>query len=123
VVPKVAEQVLLNGADARDLVTRWPDPLDFLLRTKIPRSSMLVTFADGVEVRHQRISRYYVAVGGAPLIKIMPPLKGKEGLRYFDQISGYGVQMCNDLSDMDGGLPINYEWYIGEVNKLVKGLT
>ena len=123
VVPKVAEQVLLNGADVVETVTNWPDKLDFLLRTKVPKSSMLMTFKDGVEVEHQRITRYYIAKGGVPLIKVMPPLKGKEGLRYFDQVAGYGVQVCNDLSDMDTGLPIDYDWYINEVNKLTKGLT
>ena len=123
VVPKVAEQVLLNGADAVTLITNWPDPLDFLLRTKVPRSSLLMTRNDDGETEHQRISRYYIAKGGPSLIKIMPPLKGKTGLRYFDQHVGYGVQMCNDLSDMATGLPMDHDYYINEVNKLVKGLT
>ena len=123
VVPKVAEQVLLNGADAATLITNWPDPLDFLLRTKVPRSSFLMTRNDDGETEHQRVSRYYIAKGGPSLIKIMPPLKGKTGLRYFDQHVGHGVQMCNDLSDMATGLPMDYDYYIHEVNKLVKGLT
>jgi len=123
VVPKVAEQVLLNGADATQLITTWPDKLDFLLRTKVPRNSLLLTREGDHEVEHQRICRYYIAKGGPALIKAMPPLKGKTGLRYFDIDAGWGVQICNDLSDMDTGLPIDYAYYINEVNKLTKGLT
>ncbi len=121
VVPKVAEEVLLNGADATQLITTWPDKLDFLLRTKVPRNSLLLTREGDHEVEHQRICRYYIAKGGPALIKAMPPLKGKTGLRYFDIDAGWGVQICNDLSDMDTGLPIDYAYYINEVNKLVKG--
>ena len=123
VVPKVAEQVLLHGADAATLIATWSNPLDFLLRTKVPRSSILMTHNDDGETEHQRISRYYIAKGGPSLIKIMPPLKGKTGLRYFDQHVGYGVQMCNDLSEMATGLPVDHDYYINEVNKLIKGLT
>ena len=123
VVPKVAEQVLLYGADATSLIHNWPDPLDFLLRTKVPRSALLLTREGDVEVSHQRVSRYYIAKGGPSLIKAMQPLKGQTGLRYFDLCVGRGVQMCNDLSDMDTGLPIDYDYYVHEVNKLVKGLT
>ncbi len=123
VVPKVAEQVLLNGADARTLITNWPDKMDFLLRTKVPRSALLLTREGDVGVSHQRVSRYYIAKGGPSLIKAMQPLKGQTGPRYFDQHVGRGVQMCNDLSDMDTGLPIDHDYYVNEVNKLTKGLT
>ena len=54
VVPKVAEQVLLNGADARTLITNWPDKMDFLLRTKVPRSSVLMTMDGDERTEHQR---------------------------------------------------------------------
>ena len=122
VVPKVAEQVLLNGADARTLITNWPDKLDFLLRTKVPRSSVLMTMEGDQRIEHQRITRYAIVKGGPSLIKIMPPLKGKTEMRYFDQHVGYGVKVLNDLDGLDS-VELDIDYYVNEVNKLTKGLT
>ena len=37
VVPKVAEKVLTQGAPIRQTIEQWPDVMDFMLRTKVPR--------------------------------------------------------------------------------------
>jgi len=117
VIAKVAEKVLVEGAPIRQTVQQWPDIMDFMLRTKVPRSSYL-QWGDG---RVQNTSRYYIAQGGKPLFKWMPPLKDKTEWRKIGVESGWGVQVCNDIKDAT--LPVEFEYYIREVEKLCLGLA
>ena len=117
VVPKVAEKVLVDGAPIRQTVEQWPDKMDFMLRTKVPRSSYL----QWGEARVQNVSRYYIAQGGKPLFKWMPPLKGKQEWRRIGVESGWGVQVCNDINDT--ALPVDFDYYVREVEKLCLGLA
>jgi len=117
VIPKVAEKVLVEGAPIRQTVENWPEKMDFMLRTKVPRSSYLQWGDEQV----QNISRYYIAKGGKPLTKWMPPLaKNPEKWRQIGVESGWTVQVCNDIADAT--LPVDYDYYIQEVEKLVLGL-
>lgn len=117
VIPKVAEKVLVEGAPIRETVENWPEKMDFMLRTKVPRSSYLQWGDEQV----QNISRYYIAKGGKPLTKWMPPLaKNPEKWRQIGVESGWTVQICNDIADAT--LPVDYDYYIQEVEKLVLGL-
>ena len=117
VVPKVAELVLVYDKPIRETVENWPDKMDFMLRTKVPRSSYLQWGDEQV----QNISRYYIAKGGKPLTKWMPPLaKNPEKWRQIGVESGWTVQVCNDIADAT--LPVDYDYYIQEVEKLVLGL-
>ena len=118
VVKKVAEQCLLHGASISESVKNWSDEYDFMLRTKVPRSGFLALGEEQI----QNVTRYYVAEGGEYLWKWLPPLKGKIGWRKFAINSGWGVQVCNDINDF-GKLPINYDFYINEVEKIVLGLS
>ena len=120
VVPKVAEKVLLEGAPIRETVEQWPEIMDFMLRTKVPRSSHLGIERDGVLTQIQNVTRYYVSPGGGHLFKIMPPLKGKTEWRRIGVESGWGVHVCNDLSDV--GPPVDFDYYIQEVEKIVMGV-
>lgn len=118
VIPKVAEKVLVEGAPIRETVENWPEKMDFMLRTKVPRSSYLQWGDEQV----QNISRYYIAKGGKPLTKWMPPLaKNPEKWRQIGVESGWTVQVCNDIADAT--LPVDFEWYIREVEKLTLGLS
>ena len=72
VIPKVAELVLLQDAPIRETIEKWPNKNDFLLRTKVPRSSKLMWGDQQV----QNITRYVVAKNGKPLTKVMPPTPG-----------------------------------------------
>ena len=118
VVPKVAEKVLVEGVPIRETVRNWPNMMDFMLRIKVPRSSYLQWGEKAV----QNTSRYYVAEGGYPLFKWMPPLpKNPKAWRKFAVESGWTVQICNDIKDAT--LPIDYEYYIAEVEKLCLGLA
>lgn len=122
VVPKVAEKVLLEGASIRETVESWPDPMDFMLRVKVPRNSYL----SAGNRRVQNTTRYYIAEDGEPLIKWMPPTpkmqrEGKNDWRKINVNSGWNVCVCNDLNDAT--LPVNHDWYIQEIEKLTMGLA
>lgn len=123
VIAKVAEKVLVEGAPIRKTLEQWPDIMDFMLRTKVPRSSHLAIERDGVTVQLQNITRYYIAEGGGHLFKWMPPLAKKPGeWRKIGVESGWGVQPCNDIKDA-GKLPVDFDYYIREVEKLCLGLA
>jgi hypothetical protein len=123
VIAKVAEKVLVEGAPIRKTLQEWPDIMDFMLRTKVPRSSHLGIERDGVTTQLQNITRYYVAEGGGQLVKYMPPMAKKPGQwRKFAVESGWGVQPCNNIKDA-GKLPVNFDYYVKEVEKLCLGLA
>lgn len=118
VVPKVAEKVLVHGAPIRKTVEEWSDLFDFMLRTKVPRTSYLRWGEQEV----QRTTRYVVTTDGKTLEKWMPPLKKKDGTygdwRKIGVESGWLVQVCNDTTGL-AGVRVNFDYYIQEVEKLV----
>lgn len=126
VIPKAAEAVMLHGADPEEFIRSCKDPFDFVLRTKVPRSSSLVLrFTDEFngEVRdevQQNVCRYYPSTKGGKLIKLMPALEGKEdeGLRELSIDSSYNVRTCNDMKDFSFD-DLDYSYYVSEVMKLV----
>ena len=123
VIAKVAEKVLVEGAPIRQTVQQWPDIMDFMLRTKVPRSSYLAIEWDGQQPQQlQNTTRYYIAEGGGRLFKWMPPLKGKHEWRKIGVESGWGVQPCNDIREA-GKLPVDFDYYVREVEKLCLGLA
>jgi len=122
VVQKVAEKHLVEGTPVSDAIMNHDDIYDFMLRTKIPRSSRLMHGDEQV----QNVSRYYISKNGKPLVKIMPPLPKKieKGERHFrqhvkDKASQWGVTVMNTMGDVDN---IDHDWYIEEVRKLVDPL-
>lgn len=121
VVKMAAVHQLLGAGNAEDFIRAHDDPFDFMLRTKVPRSSKLVLFNEetGEEKQLQNICRYYPSVYGGKLIKLMPALEGKEleGDRRLSIDSKWNVTPCNDMDDFSWG--INYDYYVDEANKLV----
>lgn len=122
VIAKVTEKVLINGAPIRETVENWPDRMDFMLRTKVPRSSYLSIEVNGEHHNIQNVSRYYIAKGGGYLHKWMPPLQNKTEWRKIGIESGWGVQVCNDISKSND-LPIDFDYYVNEVEKLCLTLS
>ena len=144
VVPKVAQKVLIEGVSIYETVKNWPEIMDFMIRAKVPRSSKLIIELIGQEYKPQKnyqwvtesealngqdyklqnVNRVYVAKGGGELFKIMPPSKPKPYVwRKIALLSGWGVQVCNNLNTLKNNpLPVDYEYYIHEVEKLVLGL-
>ncbi len=122
VVPRAAEAALVRGESIRDFIENHLDIMDFMLRTKVPRSSRLVSVDyKGVEVQQQNVSRYHISTFGKDLVKIMPPLKDKTDERRFHVNKGWKVTICNNIADANHD-DIDYEWYINEAEKLVKPL-
>lgn len=124
VIPMAAEHELLGRGFIEDFVIGHKNKWDFLLRTKVPRNSKLVMVMDnGDEVQQQNICRYYISKTGGELVKIMPPLEGKEddGDRRLSLDKGWKVKTCNNINDFEWD--INYDYYIQEAKKLVLPLT
>jgi hypothetical protein len=120
VVPKVAEMFLVQGVSIKDTIVNWPDRMDFMLRAKVNRGSTLVK--DNGETL-PRTCRYYVSQGGNEIFKMMPPLpkNGKDApWRKFSIELNKTVCVCNDMCD--AVLPIDYGYYINEVEKMVLGI-
>jgi hypothetical protein len=122
VVPKIAERVLLENANIDELLRTWPDPMDFMLRAKVPRTSRLMYLMEPFgEEQLENTQRYYMSVGGGELVKVMPPLAKKPNeWRKIGINKGYTVQPCNDVREQH--LPINYDWYKGEIETLTYGV-
>jgi hypothetical protein len=74
-------------------------------------------------VRLQNTTRFYIAKGGGRMFKWMPPLAKKPGeWRKIGVESGWGVQPCNDIKDA-GKLPVDFDYYVREVEKLCLALA
>jgi len=116
VVARIAEKVILEGADPLTCLMMHENKHDFLLCTKVPRSSKL--FAGDNQV--QNICRYTVTKQGDKLTKVMPPLKDKTEWRRFAINKGYKVSICNKLDDFDDDF--DYKFYLEEINKITKPL-
>jgi hypothetical protein len=124
VVPKVAEKVLLEGAKLVPTLRQWHEPLDFMQRVKVPRSSMLAYERDGKEYHLENLQRFYASTEGGYLFKYMPPLAKKPNeWRRIGVLSGQKVHPCNDLTNMEGEqLHIDFHWYEQEIEKLTLGV-
>jgi len=128
VVQKAANHALIEGGDIRQFIENHDDIFDFLLRTKVPRTSRLVAVDyHGVDHPNQNVSRYFISTFGDDLIKIMPPTAGqlKKDVHAPDRRIGinvgYKVHICNQVTDVhaDMDIDLEYEWYIKEARKLV----
>jgi hypothetical protein len=118
VVPMAAEHELLGKGCAEDFIRNHQNKYDFLLRTKVNRSSRLVLKLNtGEEIPQQNICRYYVSTEGGNLIKIMPPLEGKEEERLIGIEVGHTVKTCNNIKHFKWD--VNYDYYISEARKLI----
>jgi len=130
VVAIAAEAALVHGTPVADTVNNHTDMMDFMKRTKVPRSSRLMleygTSPEASE-RLQNITRYYVSNGGGQLMKIMPPtpaqLKKDTSApeRRISVDAGWMVTPCNDLGRHVIG-DLNLDYYISEAEKLVQPL-
>lgn len=73
IVAMAAEAALIHGVPVDQTVRTCTDPLMFMKRTKVPRSSRLMLETGEHSEQLQNITRYYVSTNGGALIKIMPP--------------------------------------------------
>jgi len=118
VIQMAVAHEIVDGGDAISFIRNHDNPFDFMLRTKVPRSSRLVLEVDGEDIEQQNICRYYPSESGGKLVKIMPPLvEGGEDRRLSIE-SSYKVKTCNNMKDFSWD--INYDYYINEVQKLLE---
>ena len=121
IVKKAADAHIVHGKDIREFIFNHEDEYDFLLRTKVPKTSRLVgeTYLSDDDIELQNITRYYISKEGVELIKIMPPLPKKPGVyRRISVNKGCTVTVMNKLVPIDRD-NIDYEWYIETATKLV----
>lgn len=122
VVPKVTEKVLLENAPIRETVENWAEKMDFMSRVKVNRSSKLLGEIDGAEYTLPNLCRYYIAKNGVKLTKLMPPLKkNPTKWRRIGVESGWRVCVCNNIRD--AVMPVDFDYYINEIEKLVLPFT
>lgn len=124
VVQKAAEAAMLKGLDIETFIRLHDNKWDFMLRTKVPRSSRLVMrMEDGTDVAQQNICRYYPSKAGGKLIKIMPALAGKEadGERLLSIDAAWNVKTCNNACDFSFD-DVDYDYYVAEAKKLLVGV-
>lgn len=121
VIQKAACAKMLTGVDIAEFISKHYNDgniFDFMLRTKVDRSSRLITLDENnIETEEQRICRYYISNNGKKLVKIMKPLKEGEEDRRFAIDSEWLVNTCNDMQNYKGD--VNFEYYIKEAEKLV----
>ena len=118
IVPMAAEAFMVHGKDIKEFISEHSEKFDFMLRTKVPRSSRLVLVQDdGTEVLQQNICRYYPCKTGGKLVKIMPPMEEGGEERRLSIDSEWKVKTCNNMLDFQND--IDYDYYIKEVEKLI----
>lgn len=117
VIPMAAEAEMIHGIPVEEFIKNHNNIFDFLLRTKVPRSSKLVLEYEDREEQQQNICRYYIANSGGKLVKIMPPLEGSTEERRLGIDTAWKVKTCNNMSTFDGD--IDYEYYVTEAKKLI----
>jgi hypothetical protein len=122
VIPMAVKAHLLDGIDCEEFIRLHDNKFDFMLRTKVPRSSSLVLVVDGEDIQQQNICRYYPAKdGGGKLIKIMPPLKEGDEYRRMGIDTDYNVKTCNNINDFKWG--VDYKYYIEQAVKLIDAVS
>lgn len=127
IIREAAVRCITEGIPVEHTIKKCKDPFDFMLRTKVPRSSRLELRyydSDGELVNtelQQNITRYFIANNGGKLVKIMPPVpKDPEKEREFGIDASWLAKTCNNMKQFDWD--INYDYYISEAKKLVEGV-
>jgi hypothetical protein len=119
VVQKVVEEHLVKGTSVPDLINYhmiMGQVHDFMLRTKVPRTSRLMWG----DTKIQNTTRYYMSKTGRQLTKIMPPLAKNPGKERPIKIhDGWKVTHMNTMREVSD---IDPRWYIEEAEKLVAPL-
>lgn len=124
VIQMAAVSEMLEGIPVEEFIRNHKNKYDFLLRTKVPRSSSLVLLTqiddEGLEFEEnklQNICRYYPCKKGGKLVKVMPPLEGSTEFRRIGIDVDWNVSVCNNIEDFKWN--VDYDYYVSEALKLV----
>lgn len=119
VTKKAAVAYISDGTDIREFIENHDKEHDFMLRTKVPKTSRLVEDHGYMEYQIQNVSRYYISKTGPELVKVMPPLpKNPDKERRIGINIGCSVREANHFTGIDRKL-IDYDWYVEQAEKLV----
>ena len=118
VIPLAVAMELVLGVDHEEFIRLHRDKFDFMLRTKVPRSSSLVLVVDNEDIEQQNICRYYPSKNGGKLVKIMPPLVEGGDVRRLGIDTDYVVSTCNNVDDFSWS-KLDYNYYVIEAKKLI----
>jgi len=125
IIQKATEAYFLHGIQPIAFISNHKDVYDFMLRTKVNRTSKLLMIDyHGKETYLQKVTRYYVRYFGGELIKLMPPTASQlkkdpnHPMRRISINKGCRVDSCNDISTVNID-DINFEWYEEEAWKLI----
>lgn len=121
VIPMAVKAHLIDGVDFEEFIRLHENKFDFMLRTKVPRSSSLVIVENGEDIPQQNICRYYPAKEGGKLIKIMPPLVEGGEYRRLGIDTDWNVKTCNNINDFSWG--VDYKYYIDQASKLIEAVS
>lgn len=122
VIPMAVKAHLVDGIDYEEFIRLHENKFDFMLRTKVPRSSNLVLVVDGEDIHLQNICRYYPAKeGGGKLVKLMPPLLEGGEIRRLGIDTEWNVKPCNNINDFSWG--VDYKYYIDQAAKLIEAVS
>ncbi len=97
IVAIAAEAALINGTPVEDTIRGHSVTHDFMLRTKVPRSSRLMLERPGAPAEQlQNITRYYMSnsAGSGSLVKIMPPTP--------DQVEKFSSGLMTEFINLKG---------------------
>jgi len=74
IIPKAAVAQMVEGIPIEQTINESNDPYDFCIRGKVPYSNKLVLrYKDfNVDIKQQKITRYFISKTGASLVKIAP---------------------------------------------------
>lgn len=122
VIAKAVKTHLIDGIDYEEFIKLHQDKYDFMLRTKVPRSSSLVLVnQDGTEEKLQNICRYYICKKGGKLVKLMPALEEGGEVRMLGIDTDWNVKPCNNIKDFKWDL--DYDYYFSEAKKLIDAVA
>lgn len=122
VIAKSVEAHLMHGVDYEEFIMLHREKFDFMLRTKVARSSSLVLVVNNEDVKQQNICRYYASKTGGKLVKIMPPLTEDGDFRRLGIDTDYIVSTCNNIDDFEWS-NLDYSYYINEAKKLIDAVS
>lgn len=121
VIPMAVKAHLVDGEDFEEFIRLHENKFDFMLRTKVPRSSRLVMVVDDEDIEQQNICRYYPSKEGGKLIKIMPPLVEGGEWRRLGIDTEWTVKTCNNIADFTWG--VDYKYYLDQAAKLIDAVA
>ena len=121
IIAKAVLDYLVEGKDYEKTILEHKDPFDFMLRTKVPRSSRLVLVENEQDVLQQNICRYYPSTEGGKLVKIMPPLTKGDEERRLGIDTDWNVRTCNNIKDFEWD--IDYNYYLTAAKELIEAVS